>query len=307
MANQALQVATPTVKLINGTPKTTSLDIADHFKKRHDNVLRSIQTLEVPKDFALLNFEGGSYLDENKQERPMYNITRDGFTILVMGFTGKQAMEWKIKYLQAFNLMEARLKEQESRALTPVPSPVPPSLPQNSPARPTLTWNHKYSLEREMEHRFTRENSASFPLPPIYKFAERVTAFLLNHFQVERIDQIPDDCFDEAMRLVWGYSDAIHQKKYNYPLTALYPGGEKNRAYQKSKLRIPFPEVLGRHSKASQVVKLLDELTADGNDVSGARREVDEVYSALRWFYEQAMTLKRKLEQVEGFGNKAFG
>ncbi|HNJ44134.1 MAG TPA: Rha family transcriptional regulator [Acidobacteriota bacterium] len=125
MANQSLQVATPTVNLVNGIPQTTSLDIADHFGKLHKNVIQAIDRLECPEDFRRLNFQPSSYLNEQKRDQPMYNITRDGFVILAMGFTGKQAMEWKIKYIQAFNAMETRMKGQ-------------PQLPPSSPARSVL-------------------------------------------------------------------------------------------------------------------------------------------------------------------------
>lgn len=90
-----------------------SLTIARHFRKRHDNILATIEKL--PKDdFTHLNFKGSKYTDKTGRKLPMYYLTRDGFTILVMGFTGKKAYEWKKRYIQAFNTMEALLSEKSS-------------------------------------------------------------------------------------------------------------------------------------------------------------------------------------------------
>ncbi len=84
----------------------TSLEIAQRFKKRHDHVLRAIRNLECPSDFMLPNFGERDYIDERGNIQPMYEISRDGFTLLVMGFKGRNAMQWKLKYIAAFNRME---------------------------------------------------------------------------------------------------------------------------------------------------------------------------------------------------------
>lgn len=64
----------------------------------------------MPQDFSQSNFGFAEYTDEQGKKRPMYEITRDGFTLLAMGFTGKKAMEFKIKYIEAFNAMEKSIK-----------------------------------------------------------------------------------------------------------------------------------------------------------------------------------------------------
>ena len=76
------------------------------FEKRHDNVLRDIKEFIVDESFGLLNFEEFSYINSQNKEQPEYLMTRDGFTLLAMGFTGAKAMQWKIKYAEAFNTME---------------------------------------------------------------------------------------------------------------------------------------------------------------------------------------------------------
>ena len=87
----------------------TTLEISNRFGKRHDDVLRAIKNLECSQEFSRRNFAGTSYNDSQNKPRPMYEITRDGFTFLCMGFTGSQAALWKERYIEAFNQMEAVL------------------------------------------------------------------------------------------------------------------------------------------------------------------------------------------------------
>ena len=95
----------------------TSLDIAETFGKEHKNVLRDIKQLECSDEFGQLNFEPSSYINQQNKEQPMYFITRDGFTLLVMGYTGAKAMKFKEAYIRQFNAMEkaliGKLKERE--------------------------------------------------------------------------------------------------------------------------------------------------------------------------------------------------
>ena len=89
----------------------SSKDIANNFSKRHDNVLRDIENI---KEKDVPNFEEMFHKGESKdsygRSQPCYFMNRDGFTLLAMGFTGKQALDWKIKYINAFNQMEKQLK-----------------------------------------------------------------------------------------------------------------------------------------------------------------------------------------------------
>ena len=99
------------VELKDGKAVTTSLKIAQVFGKRHKNVLKAIRELECPKEFSWLNFEPAEYTDAQGKHQPMFFVTRDGFTLLAMGFTGKAAMQFKIAYIEAFNAMERTIKE----------------------------------------------------------------------------------------------------------------------------------------------------------------------------------------------------
>ena len=99
---------------------TTSLRVAEVFEKRHNNVLKAIENLVVgllKNEQTPQMFFKSTYIDnQNSQKYPMYRMNRDGFSLLVMGFTGKKALEWKLKYIHAFNEMEKLLLEKQSDA-----------------------------------------------------------------------------------------------------------------------------------------------------------------------------------------------
>ena len=107
------------VYLKNDAAVCDSLQVAEKFEMRHDNVLRSIDNLQK----SLLNFEESSNMfivskrkaDNGKYHR-MYLMNRDGFSLLVMGFTGKNALEWKLQYIRAFNQMEKLIQEKSTVA-----------------------------------------------------------------------------------------------------------------------------------------------------------------------------------------------
>ena len=109
--NQAL------VSLENGIPSTTSLKVSEVFHKRHTEVLRGIRLLcdNTPESFYGRNFASVEYTDAKGERRPMYTMTRDGFTLLVMGYTGKDAMRFKLEYIEAFNAMEKELSVRPSK------------------------------------------------------------------------------------------------------------------------------------------------------------------------------------------------
>ncbi|EOI2514761.1 Rha family transcriptional regulator [Campylobacter coli] len=89
-----------------------SLQIAEVFEKDHSNVLKAIDKL--PNDeFKSSNFKYDSYFDKKSEQRRMINLTRDAFSLLVMGFTGEKAYKWKIEFIKAFNEMKKRLRNIE--------------------------------------------------------------------------------------------------------------------------------------------------------------------------------------------------
>ena len=92
-------------------PTTTSLQVAEYFGKEHYNVIRDIKDVisKCSESFNALNFEAVEYTDSKGEKRPMYLLTRDGFTIVAMGYTGAKAMQFKEQYIAAFNAMEHQL------------------------------------------------------------------------------------------------------------------------------------------------------------------------------------------------------
>lgn len=104
---------------------TTSVRVAEVFGKQHSHVIRAInniigdlrdcEDLGCPKNGETFkngqsNFGLSSYFDKQGKQQKQYIITRDGFTLLAMGFTGSKALKFKLQYIQAFNAMEAKLK-----------------------------------------------------------------------------------------------------------------------------------------------------------------------------------------------------
>lgn len=90
--------------------KTTSLKIAEVFGKRHDHILRKLQTIDCSTEFRLLNYGESSYINEQGKKQPMYEMTKDGFMFIVMGFTGKKAAKLKETYIATFNQMAEQLR-----------------------------------------------------------------------------------------------------------------------------------------------------------------------------------------------------
>ncbi len=92
-----------------GVPITTSRKIAQVFQKEHKNVLRDIENILIDNEFSRLNFELSNYKSRGK-EYPEYILTKNGFTLLVMGYTGKKAMKFKKAYICQFDAMEEYIK-----------------------------------------------------------------------------------------------------------------------------------------------------------------------------------------------------
>lgn len=129
MSNQL----TNAVSVSNGKVTTTSLKVAEIFGKRHDHVLRDIETLKIPKEWRLSNF-GETQIDRKTPtggivKSKAFTITRDGFTLLAMGFTGAKAMQFKIAYIEAFNAMERELQKLSKMTQPELPLSETPETP----------------------------------------------------------------------------------------------------------------------------------------------------------------------------------
>ena len=126
----------------NNRPVVSSRKVAEIFEKEHRRVLQDIRELSCGDDFRLHNFVQSSYINSQDKEQPEYLMTRDGFTLLAMGFTGAKAMQWKIKYIEAFNKMEAELRN---------PFSIPKTLPEALRLAASLE-EKRLVLEAKIEH-----------------------------------------------------------------------------------------------------------------------------------------------------------
>lgn len=96
-----------------GRDVTTSLIVAQVFGKEHKNVTRDIENLSCSSTFNRLNFERITYRDARNREQYAYEMTKDGFSFLVMGYTGDKAGEFKEKFIYEFNKREMMLKNDD--------------------------------------------------------------------------------------------------------------------------------------------------------------------------------------------------
>ncbi|HDR15548.1 MAG TPA: hypothetical protein ENN79_08755 [Desulfobacteraceae bacterium] len=163
----------PVVTIVNNQTTTTSLNVAEVFGKPH---------LDLPDIFRQGNFSQSSYTNTQGKDQPMYNMTRDGFAILVMGFTGKKAMKFKIAYINAFNQMEAEILKQKgitdhSQALTPA---------QQREVQ-SLISERVYSLPDKREYR------SGF---------RKMYGLIKSEFKVGSYKDLPSDRFDELVRFI---------------------------------------------------------------------------------------------------------
>ncbi|HGU4712611.1 TPA: Rha family transcriptional regulator, partial [Escherichia coli] len=104
----------PDVTIENGRAVTTSIAIAEFFGKRHERVLDKIRNLDCSAKFTEHNFVSSEYTDSTGRKLPMYQITKNGFVFLVMGFTGKKAAAFKEAYIAEFDRMEKELRQNNT-------------------------------------------------------------------------------------------------------------------------------------------------------------------------------------------------
>ena len=103
------------VYLQNDEPVCSSLQVAEKFGKEHRNVLQNVDNL-IAENLAVKSmFKLSSYKADNGQSYRQFYMNRDGFSLLVMGFTGKKALDWKLPYIKAFNQMEKFIREKQTQ------------------------------------------------------------------------------------------------------------------------------------------------------------------------------------------------
>ncbi len=172
----------PVLEMVNGRPVVSSRQVADHFGRQHNNVIRSIEAIvrNAPESFGALNFERMSVDVEigngATRKTPAYLLTRDGFVIVAMGFTGAKAIKWKIAYIQAFNAMEADLARQQA------------------PAAGNITPAQQQELQN-----IVAAKASAFPREALGRVRAQIWSRLHNKFKVAKYDQLPASTFPEAV------------------------------------------------------------------------------------------------------------
>ena len=106
-------ISMPSVFVKDGSVYANSRDVAAFFEKRHDHVLRDIDSILTVEPSTAPNFGVSEYKDSTGRWLRSFDLTRDGLTLLAMGFTGHKALKFKIAYIDAFNAMEKVLIEKE--------------------------------------------------------------------------------------------------------------------------------------------------------------------------------------------------
>lgn len=168
--------------------RTTSLKVAEAFGKLHKNIIQKIESLDCSPEFTSANFS--AHVQEvavgNGAKRPskVYEMTKDGFMFLVMGFTGKKAAAIKEAYINAFNLMHDHLFGSGQQPAKPNPQP------------DTIDANEQAMLLGVMNHRAAEE------LPELQQVVKNILTGKFEQTFGCTLDQLPKDKHSEAIRLI---------------------------------------------------------------------------------------------------------
>jgi Rha family phage regulatory protein len=201
--------ARPELSIQDGTVTTTSLQVAQFFGKRHRDVMRAIKNLlnELPESDAR-NFaqtcvdtkiEGAANVQGATRQDPTYRMNRDGFMLLAMGFTGKDALRWKLTYIAAFNRMEAELQKP---AYDPARIQLAHSLAAQAAAQVTQTVFEAIASGRDSDWRrvryllsfgYDRDGQPTIPQAQVVGDDQMVTSLnaLVQH--ITKHDVLPTD------------------------------------------------------------------------------------------------------------------
>lgn len=165
----------------------SSLDIAETFGKEHRRVLQDIREIGCSEEFRLHNFVQSSYENSQGKQQPMFLVTRDGFVLLAMGYTGELAMRFKEAYIKQFNAMESALRgkliERE----------------KGIAVRQALTKALQQSTENERMHGHTYSTYTNV----IYKVLFGMNAAQLREkYQIKASDNLRDCFTQEELRAI---------------------------------------------------------------------------------------------------------
>jgi len=281
---------------------TTSLKVAEAFGKQHKDVLRKIENLECPDEFASAHFCAHVQTVEigngATRESKVYRMTKDGFMLLVMGFTGKAAMATKIGYINAFNQMAAQLAKsaeptQPKRRAKALPNGLTleqqdsvkqlvkarvEALPQNKQAKAAITcWS-------ALKSKFGTSYKEIAP----EQFSEALSL----------VARLPLDGMEGELLLADALAQPSNPVSYHYPLAEWVADnrGAMGPQYHDS-ATVPLDALIGGGAW-SAIGRLLGELDRQQHDVSACRAEL----RALKCHLEQCHT---KLGQIAEFAATA--
>lgn len=132
-------------KTEKGTPVTDSLKVAQVFGKQHKNIMQAIRNILGSAENSAHHrwFYESTYLDAQSKQRPMFIMTRDGFSLLAMGLTGAKAMQFKVAFIEQFNAMEKIVRQ--------VVQPTTPAIPQSFAEALRLAASQAEQIERQQK------------------------------------------------------------------------------------------------------------------------------------------------------------
>lgn len=218
----------------DGKAVTDSLKVAETFEKNHRDVLKATRNLTA-QNFAVKNmFSETTYINKRGQVQPIIYMDRDGFTLLGMGFTGKKAMEFKLKYIEAFNKMESYIRKQEAvKQLPQTPEGQIRLLLESSVHTDERLTNVEEDIDL-LKNKSEIDSNQRFQLQKVrnkraievcggkdsnfYKTKSRKVFMELAHdfkeyFEIPRYDALRKEDFDKAIEFVEGWYPSVLLKR----------------------------------------------------------------------------------------------
>lgn len=184
----------------------TSLDVAETFGKEHRRVLQDIRDLKCSEEFRLHNFVQSSYVNEQGHNQSMFIMTKDGFTLLAMGYTGEKAMKFKEAYINQFNQMEELLKGKliEREKGIAVRQSLTKAIQQSSENE--RMHGHAYSTYTDIVYRTVFGKTAK-QLREEYGIDKK--ANLRDYFTVEELEKVQsiEMIISGLVNCGWGYNE----------------------------------------------------------------------------------------------------
>jgi Rha family phage regulatory protein len=184
----------------------TSLDVAETFEKEHRRVLQDIRDLKCSEEFRLHNFVQSSYINEQGRNQSMFIMTRDGFTLLAMSYTGEKAMKFKEAYINQFNEMEELLKGKliEREKGIAVRQSLTKAIQQSSENE--RMHGHAYSTYTDIVYRTVFGKTAK-QLREEYGIDKK--ANLRDYFTVEELEKVQsiEMIISGLVNCGWGYNE----------------------------------------------------------------------------------------------------